>query len=86
MRCGKPRSRIGVGAHPGRGDDLAGPAPRAGCNRCAACRPDLTTFGKYIGGGMSVRRVWWRAEIIYLFDPRRPDALPHLLDVEDKSC
>jgi glutamate-1-semialdehyde 2,1-aminomutase len=40
-------------------------------------KPDLTTFGKYIGGGMSFGAFGGRADIIDLFDPRRPDALPH---------
>ncbi len=40
-------------------------------------RPDLTTFGKYIGGGMSFGAFGGRAEIMDLFDPRRVDALPH---------
>ncbi len=39
--------------------------------------PDLTTLGKYIGGGMSFGAFGGRAEIMDLFDPRRPDALPH---------
>ena len=40
-------------------------------------KPDLTTLGKYIGGGMSFGAFGGRAEIMDLFDPRRPDALPH---------
>jgi glutamate-1-semialdehyde 2,1-aminomutase len=40
-------------------------------------KPDLTTLGKYIGGGMSFGAFGGRADIIDLFDPRRPDALPH---------
>jgi glutamate-1-semialdehyde 2,1-aminomutase len=40
-------------------------------------RPDLTTLGKYIGGGMSFGAFGGRAEIMDLFDPRRADALPH---------
>lgn len=40
-------------------------------------KPDLTTFGKYIGGGMSFGAFGGRADILELFDPRRPDALPH---------
>ncbi len=40
-------------------------------------KPDLTTFGKYIGGGMSFGAFGGRADIIDLFDPRRADALPH---------
>ena len=39
--------------------------------------PDLTTFGKYIGGGMSFGAFGGTAEIMDLFDPRRLDALPH---------
>jgi glutamate-1-semialdehyde 2,1-aminomutase len=40
-------------------------------------KPDLTTFGKYIGGGMSFGAFGGRADIMDLFDPRRKDALPH---------
>jgi glutamate-1-semialdehyde 2,1-aminomutase len=34
-------------------------------------------LGKYIGGGMSFGAFGGRADIMDLFDPRRPDALPH---------
>ena len=40
-------------------------------------KPDLTTFGKYIGGGMSFGAFGGRADIIDMFDPRRANALPH---------
>ena len=40
-------------------------------------KPDLTTLGKYIGGGMSFGAFGGRGDIMDLFDPRRPDALPH---------
>jgi glutamate-1-semialdehyde 2,1-aminomutase len=39
--------------------------------------PDLTTIGKYVGGGMSFGGFGGRAEIMSVFDPSRPDALPH---------
>jgi glutamate-1-semialdehyde 2,1-aminomutase len=39
--------------------------------------PDLTTLGKYIGGGMSFGAFGGREEIMALFDPRRAGALPH---------
>lgn len=39
--------------------------------------PDLTTLGKYIGGGMSFGAFGGRADLMDRFDPRRPDALPH---------
>jgi len=40
-------------------------------------KPDLTTFGKYIGGGMSFGAFGGRADMLDMFDPRRADALPH---------
>ncbi len=39
--------------------------------------PDLTTLGKYLGGGMSFGAFGGRAEIMECFDPRRPDAFQH---------
>jgi glutamate-1-semialdehyde 2,1-aminomutase len=39
--------------------------------------PDITTLGKYIGGGMSFGAFGGRADLMALFDPRRPGALPH---------
>lgn len=38
---------------------------------------DLTTYGKYIGGGMSFGAFGGKAEIMDRYDPRRPDVLPH---------
>ncbi len=40
-------------------------------------RPDLTTLGKYIGGGMSFGAFGGQASLLDLFDPRRTGALPH---------
>lgn len=40
-------------------------------------KPDLTSLGKYIGGGMSFGAFGGRADILDRYDPRRPDALPH---------
>ena len=39
--------------------------------------PDLTTLGKYVGGGMSFGGFGGRAEVMRMFDPSSPDALPH---------
>ena len=39
--------------------------------------PDLTSLGKYLGGGLSFGAFGGRAEIMALFDPSRPEALPH---------
>jgi len=38
---------------------------------------DLTTLGKYFGGGVSIGAFGGRAELMGAFDPRRPDALAH---------
>jgi len=38
---------------------------------------DLTTLGKYFGGGASFGAFGGRAELMSAFDPRRPDALAH---------
>jgi len=40
-------------------------------------RPDLTTLGKYVGGGSSFGAFGGRADVMSLFDPTRSDALPH---------
>ena len=39
--------------------------------------PDLMTLGKYVGGGMSFGGFGGRAEVMRMFDPSSPDALPH---------
>ena len=39
--------------------------------------PDLTTLGKYIGGGSSFGAFGGRADVMEQFDPGRPGALPH---------
>ncbi|MBS7792322.1 aminotransferase class III-fold pyridoxal phosphate-dependent enzyme [Roseococcus sp. SDR] len=39
--------------------------------------PDMTTLGKYIGGGMSFGAFGGRADIMARYDPRRADAIPH---------
>jgi len=39
--------------------------------------PDLTTLGKYIGGGMSFGAFGGREDIMALFDPTRPGSIPH---------
>jgi glutamate-1-semialdehyde 2,1-aminomutase len=39
--------------------------------------PDLTTLGKYVGGGMSFGAFGGRADLMERFDPRQPDAFQH---------
>ena len=40
-------------------------------------KPDLTTLGKYFGGGLSFGAFGGRADVMARFDPRRSDALAH---------
>jgi glutamate-1-semialdehyde 2,1-aminomutase len=39
--------------------------------------PDMTALGKYIGGGMPFGAFGGRRDIMELYDPAKPDALPH---------
>ncbi len=48
-----------------------------GLQQAVGVRPDLTTLGKYLGGGLAFGAFGGRAEIMERFDPRRPDAFPH---------
>lgn len=48
-----------------------------GLQRKLGISPDLTTFGKYLGGGLSFGAFGGRKRFMAPFDPRRPDALPH---------
>ena len=59
-----------------RGHDLA-PVAWAAARRSWACVPDLTTLGKYFGGGLSFGAFGGRRELMQRFDPRRADALGH---------
>jgi glutamate-1-semialdehyde 2,1-aminomutase len=40
-------------------------------------RPDLTTFGKYLGGGLAFGAFGGRADLLARFDPSQPGALQH---------
>ncbi|MEX3958755.1 aspartate aminotransferase family protein [Trinickia sp. EG282A] len=48
-----------------------------GLQEALGITPDLTTLGKYIGGGMSFGAFGGRASIMDQFDPRKPGATPH---------
>jgi glutamate-1-semialdehyde 2,1-aminomutase len=39
--------------------------------------PDLTTLGKYLGGGMTFGAFGGRRELMAIYDPRSPEAVPH---------
>ena len=40
-------------------------------------RPDLTTLGKYLAGGMSFGAFGGRQDLMALFDPRNAGGQPH---------
>ena len=48
-----------------------------GLQKKLGLEPDLTTLGKYLGGGMSFGALGGRADIMDRFDPRHPDAWMH---------
>jgi len=39
--------------------------------------PDMTTFGKYLGGGLAFGAFGGREEIMAVYDPRSPNSLAH---------
>ena len=50
---------------------------RAGAQSLVDITPDMTTLGKWIGGGMSFGAFGGRTDVMDLFDPRREDAIAH---------
>ena len=48
--------------------------------------PDLTTLGKYVGGGLSFGAFGGRADIMARFDQRRPDYLHHPGTFNNNVC
>jgi glutamate-1-semialdehyde 2,1-aminomutase len=48
-----------------------------GLQQVLGIAPDLTTFGKYVGGGFAFGAFGGRADLMQRFDPSRADALPH---------
>jgi glutamate-1-semialdehyde 2,1-aminomutase len=48
-----------------------------GLQKLVGITPDMTSFGKYLGGGASFGAFGGRADIMARFDPRRPDAVSH---------
>ena len=48
-----------------------------GLQQVLGIEPDLTTLGKYIGGGLAFGAFGGRAELMRRFDPTQPQPLPH---------
>ncbi|EUC46673.1 hypothetical protein COCMIDRAFT_4325 [Bipolaris oryzae ATCC 44560] len=48
-----------------------------GLQSILSLKPDITTLGKYLGGGLAFGALGGRREIMSAFDPRSPTALPH---------
>jgi glutamate-1-semialdehyde 2,1-aminomutase len=49
----------------------------SGLQAVVGITPDMTTLGKYVGGGMSFGAFGGREDLMARFDPRKPQALPH---------
>jgi glutamate-1-semialdehyde 2,1-aminomutase len=49
-------------------------------------RPDITTLGKYIGGGLPTGAFGGRRDIMAHYDPARPDALRHAGTFNNNPC
>jgi len=50
---------------------------RGGCQEICGILPDLTSFGKIIGGGLPVGAVGGREDLMDLFNPLKPPSLSH---------
>jgi glutamate-1-semialdehyde 2,1-aminomutase len=50
---------------------------RGGLQQRLGITPDMTTLGKYLGGGLSFGAFGGKAALMARFDPRRPDAVAH---------
>ena len=48
-----------------------------GLQQMMGVTPDMTSFGKYLGGGASFGAFGGKAELMARFDPSRPDAVSH---------
>lgn len=48
-----------------------------GLQKLTGVTPDMTSFGKYLGGGASFGAFGGKAELMDRFDPSRPDAVSH---------
>ena len=49
----------------------------AGAQGLYGIRPDLTTLGKYLAGGLTIGAFGGREDLMARFDPSAPDAFPH---------
>ena len=59
-----------------RGDDLP-PRPRRPAEGADGITPDMTSFGKYIGGGLTFGAFGGKAEVMSRFDPREAGHFGH---------
>ncbi len=49
----------------------------SGAGSMLGIKPDLMTLGKWIGGGMSFGAYGGRADLMQIYDPTKPGAMPH---------
>ncbi|MBN8997054.1 MAG: aminotransferase class III-fold pyridoxal phosphate-dependent enzyme [Rhizobiales bacterium] len=48
--------------------------------------PDMTTIGKYVGGGLACGAFGGRADLMSIFDPKKPNALRHAGTFNNNVC
>ncbi|MBN9009099.1 MAG: aminotransferase class III-fold pyridoxal phosphate-dependent enzyme [Rhizobiales bacterium] len=48
--------------------------------------PDMTTIGKYVGGGLACGAFGGRADLMSIFDPKKPNALRHAGTFNNNGC
>ena len=48
-----------------------------GLQSILSLKPDLTTFGKYLGGGLAFGAFGGSADVMSVYDPRKQDSLSH---------
>ncbi len=59
---------------------------KAGVQGLLDITPDLTTLGKFIGGGLPTGAFGGKAEIMRIFDPKRKDSLKHAGTFNNNVC
>jgi glutamate-1-semialdehyde 2,1-aminomutase len=57
-----------------------------GLQKAHSIQPDMTTLGKFIGGGLPLGAFGGRAELMKVFDPRRPSPIRHAGTFNNNVC
>jgi glutamate-1-semialdehyde 2,1-aminomutase len=57
-----------------------------GCQALVGVKPDMTTLGKYLGGGLSFGAFGGRRDLMERYDPYRPDSIGHAGTFNNNVC